>query len=259
MGDVKKLLILGGTGFIGREICRKAIQHGFEVTSLSRRGRISGAYLTTDDVRSWESKVQWRIGSALDRGVLQTLIAQHDAVIHSIGILFESSLNQLVSGASTAATGTTYELANRDTALVPLKIIASQSVDKTPPKPFAFVSASVSPPLRPRYLTSKLEVEEVMRQYHEEKKIRSIILRPGVVHYPSKWTSLPLARLARYAHAVDTALTQATGFSLGTVEPTPLDLVVTAILRAIAAPDVSGAFNNEGMRQLILRTKTGSV
>jgi len=33
-----KLLVLGGTGFLGQTICRRAILEGYSVTSLSRRG-----------------------------------------------------------------------------------------------------------------------------------------------------------------------------------------------------------------------------
>ena len=34
----RRLLVLGGNGFVGREVCRLAVQRGFQVTSLSRRG-----------------------------------------------------------------------------------------------------------------------------------------------------------------------------------------------------------------------------
>lgn len=67
----KKLLVLGGTGFVGREICRRAVKVGLKVTSLryifdfrqfpgykcayffySRRGRIPTTHLSADDVVS---------------------------------------------------------------------------------------------------------------------------------------------------------------------------------------------------------------
>eukprot|EP00980_Cylindrotheca_fusiformis_P008751 scaffold1869_cov122-Cylindrotheca_fusiformis.AAC.13 len=36
--DKGKLLVLGGTGFLGRTICKRAALEGYSVTSLSRRG-----------------------------------------------------------------------------------------------------------------------------------------------------------------------------------------------------------------------------
>mmetsp|Transcript_15926 Transcript_15926/g.32307 ORF Transcript_15926/g.32307 Transcript_15926/m.32307 type:complete len:81 (-) Transcript_15926:652-894(-) len=38
-GAKKKLLVLGGTGFVGSEICRKALLRNCEVVALSRRGQ----------------------------------------------------------------------------------------------------------------------------------------------------------------------------------------------------------------------------
>lgn len=38
-GKKGKLLILGGTGFLGQTICKRATLEGYAVTSLSRRGR----------------------------------------------------------------------------------------------------------------------------------------------------------------------------------------------------------------------------
>ena len=37
-----KLLVLGGTGFVGREVVKRARQKGFSVVSISRRGKLVG-------------------------------------------------------------------------------------------------------------------------------------------------------------------------------------------------------------------------
>ena len=34
----KRVLVLGGSGFVGREVCRRAIAKGYTVTSISRCG-----------------------------------------------------------------------------------------------------------------------------------------------------------------------------------------------------------------------------
>jgi uncharacterized protein YbjT (DUF2867 family) len=33
-----KVLVLGGTGFVGTEVCKQALQAGYDVVALSRRG-----------------------------------------------------------------------------------------------------------------------------------------------------------------------------------------------------------------------------
>ncbi|CAE8724702.1 unnamed protein product, partial [Polarella glacialis] len=34
----RRLLILGGNGYVGREVCKLSVERGWQVTSLSRRG-----------------------------------------------------------------------------------------------------------------------------------------------------------------------------------------------------------------------------
>ena len=34
----KRLCVLGGSGYVGREVCKRAVERGWEVASLSRRG-----------------------------------------------------------------------------------------------------------------------------------------------------------------------------------------------------------------------------
>lgn len=248
---MRKLLVLGGTGFIGREICRRAIQLGFQVTSLSRRGRISGSYLTAEDVCVWESKVTWKTGNAVDAGVVGPLILKSDAVIHSIGILQESSLNELLSGGATSAAGLSYHEANRNTATVPLQMLASQKKNgATGARPFVFISAESGFPFSASFLESKRQVETLMQDYHEQQKIRSIIFRPGIVYHHYKWTSLPISCIATAAYRLDQKFQKTMGLSVGLTEPTPLDLLATAALRSVALPTESGIFKNDEMWSL---------
>ena len=59
--DGKRMLVLGGGGFAGREVCRNAVAQGYSVTSLTRRGE-------NPEPNNCEllSQVQWRAGDALD-------------------------------------------------------------------------------------------------------------------------------------------------------------------------------------------------
>ncbi|XP_074573489.1 uncharacterized protein LOC141829913 [Curcuma longa] len=58
--DVKteKIVVLGGTGFVGSAICKAAVSKGIEVVSVSRSGRPS----YTD---SWIDQVRWIAGMVL--------------------------------------------------------------------------------------------------------------------------------------------------------------------------------------------------
>lgn len=92
------LLVVGGSGFIGREVCRLAIRNGHEVRSVSRSGRPAIDASWTDGV-SWTSADLFRPTAWRDRldGV--------DAVVHAVGTLSETD-------------GTTFERVNGDAAIL---------------------------------------------------------------------------------------------------------------------------------------------
>jgi uncharacterized protein YbjT (DUF2867 family) len=54
----KKLLVLGGNGFVGSHVCKEALDRGFTVASLSRSGRS-----TVEE--PWAEKVIWHRGNLL--------------------------------------------------------------------------------------------------------------------------------------------------------------------------------------------------
>ena len=98
----KRLLVLGGNGFVGREVCLNAVDAGWTVTSLSRRGESPDA----EDPRL--SQVAWCAGDATDAETVRSLVDQSDAVVHAIGLLFDvnsglTALNNVVSGSRSQA------------------------------------------------------------------------------------------------------------------------------------------------------------
>ena len=72
-----KLLVIGGNGFVGREVCKYAVQNGFEVTSLSRRGQCPDP--NDEDL----SEVNWQAGNALDKSTVNKYVNDADAVVRS--------------------------------------------------------------------------------------------------------------------------------------------------------------------------------
>jgi nucleoside-diphosphate-sugar epimerase len=66
------LLVLGGSGVLGKAVCRNAISRGLPVISLSRRGR------PADVEGEWAEHVEWRSGDALHGSrVLRALVQVH--------------------------------------------------------------------------------------------------------------------------------------------------------------------------------------
>ena len=78
--QIKKVLILGGTGFIGRAIAEQLSKRGFEIT-VPTRNRDRAKHLTVLPACSVE------LANVFDRPTLQRLIANTDCVINLVGIL----------------------------------------------------------------------------------------------------------------------------------------------------------------------------
>ena len=145
MGE--RLLVLGGNGYAGREICRTAVRAGFKVTSLSRRGQNP---LPNDPLLS---EVEWTAGNALDQATLNAAVGKAGSVVHAIGLLFDAKsglapLNNIVSGSKAAVDPdeSTYDNITRRTALnllraIESKLALSPAIECTP-MPFVFISCA---------------------------------------------------------------------------------------------------------------------
>ncbi len=77
---MKKILILGGTGFVGRHLCEKLAKGDYRTTVLTRR-RTNASHLQMLPM------VDVLEGSAHDTATLTPLLAEHDAVVNLVAIL----------------------------------------------------------------------------------------------------------------------------------------------------------------------------
>ena len=77
---MKKILILGGTGFVGRHLCEKLAAGPYRTTVLTRR-RSNARHLQMLPM------VDVLEGSAHDVATLTPLLAEHDAVVNLVAIL----------------------------------------------------------------------------------------------------------------------------------------------------------------------------
>ena len=80
---MKKILVLGGTGFVGRHLCEKLAGGDYRTTVLTRR-RANAVHLQMLPM------VDVLEGSAYDAATLTPLLAEHDAVVNLIAILHGS-------------------------------------------------------------------------------------------------------------------------------------------------------------------------
>ncbi|CAM9493710.1 unnamed protein product [Chrysoparadoxa australica] len=76
-----KVFVAGGSGFVGREVCKQLINDGARVTALSRSGKPE----VDGEGDQWVHQVEWVEGNALDRETYAGVLAGSDCVISCIG------------------------------------------------------------------------------------------------------------------------------------------------------------------------------
>lgn len=259
-----RLLVVGGNGYAGREICRNAVSAGFKVTSLSRRGQNP---LPNDPLLT---EVEWTAGNALDQATINAAVGKADAVVHAIGLLFDAQsglapLNNVVSGSKAAVDPeeSTYDNITRRTALNILRALKSK-VSLPPalggtPTPFVFVSCAeagwvngwtegvrfgetvdaAAPEWLQRYLAAKRAVEAELQS--SAGQVRPIVLRPSLIWSWDKLDVLPAIPIFNLASAIGVPFVDKT---------VRVETLGKAAVSGLLDPSVSGVQRVERMEEL---------
>ncbi|CAH02781.1 ubiquinone biosynthesis protein COQ11 [Kluyveromyces lactis] len=186
----RKLIVLGGTGFLGKRICEAAVGANFQVVSLSRSGKATSS-------EPWANEVEWRSCDIFNPDTYAPVLRNATDVVHSLGILLENeNYKKQINGSfwsvpklSFGGFGKnplapkkpersrfTYDMMNRYSAT--LLADTYMKVNGGQAQTFSYISADRGFPSIPSgYIDSKRQAEEHISQYG--KQIRSIILRPG--------------------------------------------------------------------------------
>lgn len=202
----KKLLVLGGTGFLGQNICEQALLAGYDVVSLSRRGLPPSGGISDVDYRQGDARTKISVANILGES------SDFAGVVHCIGLLFDDqsglgSLNIYVSGSgSLPDSASTYETITRQTAFNAIEV-ATEYANKNSLQafPFCFTSAAeagwpdvaggdfiekyLAPDFLRRYLVAKRTVEAKLLS--SEPTLRPIVVRPSLIYSLDRPLSFP--------------------------------------------------------------------
>ena len=271
-----RVLVLGGTGFVGSRICVELLDAGYDVTSVSRRG----TPLFSDDgdappaskssaARLRES-VDWRVGDASDPETALDVLNEGGfvGVVHAVGMLLASDLNALASGSgSIPDADATYDKVTRVTAFNAADAAArcveggtrvkaasdaaargDDAVASSPPPPFVFVSAAEArwdfrAPFDwlEEYLVAKRAVEARLATLNEEGKLRASWLRPSLVYTFEKPAALPAVFFFVLGNALGIPFVD---------RPVTVDTLARAAVRALADGKTSGCLDYREMERL---------
>lgn len=244
----RKIVVFGGAGYVGKAICRAAVQNGMEVVSVTRSG-VPGSD------RPWAAKVTWVAGDALDPSSYDEHLVGSTSVVHSVGILLEKSgYKKALLGNSPSTqdnSQVTYESANRDTAVTAASAAARKGVSS-----FIYISAAGAPPgIDKRYITTKREAENILSSFTE---FRSILLRPGFIYSEESPKTLALALPMLGTDAVQDYIPPLKNFlgsflkshDLTVGQPVALHVLASALVQAVRSPEASGIFDSAAIKRL---------
>lgn len=219
-----KLVLPGGNGFIGTEICRIAIRHGHEVAAFGRTGRPP----LTPARHPWIEEVEWRAANVLAPDTWRDLLAGADAVIYLIGALREAP-----------ARGVTFERLLTEAALRVAEEAVRASVNS-----YVYLSAQDKPPLiADDFLTAKRAAEH--RLSEEYSALRTVSLRPNLVFGPQRMGSATLAAVLAQSHGI-----KASGYGSSRGRSLPVELVAAAAIQAATTDTLKGVLDVTQIEEL---------
>ena len=203
-----RLLVVGGSGFIGRAICRQALEAGHEVRSVSRGGRPDLG--VTDQ---WADDIEWTSADLFAPHAWRDRLRGVDCVIHSVGIAHEHPQE-----------GVTFERLNGDSTL-----LTALEAERAGCDSFVFLSSAANyPTARRAYLRSKRRAERAI----EDLNLETVVLRPGAVYGPDQpHFPQPLNWLCSIVDDLEPVAGR-----LGEARPLSVERVATVALEAALEP-----------------------
>lgn len=212
-----KLIVTGGNGFIGSEICRQAVGLGIKVVSVSRRG-------TPKKREPWMDDVIWFSADIFDTHAWKGILEKGDVVVHTIGILLERRKKNL-----------TYDRMNGESVTTVAQTAALAGVST-----FVMISASDAPFFIKGYIRGKRKAESFLKN----QPFRHVIFRPGFVYGPGRKGTALIAFLTRIGVSVP-ILKKA----LNTYKPIHVSILASTVLNALNNKTIHGILDIEAIRQ----------
>jgi len=219
-----KLVVPGGNGFIGREICRVAVMNGHDVAAFARSGRPDPAPAT----RPWASQVEWRAAGVFVPQAWRDLLDRADAVVHCIATI-RQDVEQNV----------TFDRVNAESAIVVAEEATAADVDT-----FVFLSVRNKPPfVSGRFLAAKRRAEHEIPNRHPD--LRFVSLRPNLVYGADRLGTGTVAAALDHVPSL-----QSHGYLAEMGRSLPVEIVAAAAIQAATTPTLHGTLSVEQIDDL---------
>lgn len=209
-----KLVVPGGNGFIGSEICRIAVQNGHEVAAFGRRGRPP----LTPARHPWTQEVEWRAANVFEPDTWRDLLDGADAVVHCIGTIRERPEQDIP-----------FPRVNANAV-----ILAAAETADAEAEAFVFLSVRDNPPfIDEAFLAAKRRVEREIPETYPE--LRFVSLRPNLVFGPRQTGTATLAAVFDQPKELEPH-----PYASREGRPLPVELVAATAVQAAVTPSLKG-------------------
>jgi NADH dehydrogenase len=197
-----KIVVTGGTGFVGREVVRQLLNAGHQVRCIARGGR------------PVQDGVDFVRGSVLEFATLPSVFAGAEAVIHLVGIIGEVG-DQTFERVHTSGTANAVHAARA----AGIRRFVHMSALGTRPNAVA------------RYHRSKWEAEERLRR----SELRWTIFRPSLIYGPGDDFVNRFVRMARWSPVLPVL-----GPGDRRLQPVAVEAVAHAFMQSLTVPESEG-------------------
>jgi UDP-glucose 4-epimerase len=176
--SIGRLLVIGGTGFIGSEVAREALETGMSVAVLAR-------HAPSDWRRPWLPMADYFVGPADDPALLSRALTGVDSVVYALGSAPPSTPNPVSADSVAPTTATLISVldALRDRPGVGLTYISSGGTVYGDVRTLPADEDTVCSPISD-YGAGKLRAEQYVRRYSVNHAIPIRILRVANAYGP---------------------------------------------------------------------------
>ncbi|KAL1315784.1 uncharacterized protein At1g32220, chloroplastic [Arachis duranensis] len=227
----ERIVVLGGSGFVGSAICKAAVSKGIEVISLSRSGRP-----TYPD--AWVDQVTWIAGDVFYVNWDEVLVGATAVVSTLGGFGSEEQMKRINGEANVVAVNAAKEYG------IPKFILISVHDYNLP----SFLLSS-------GYFTGKRKAEsEVLSKYPSS----GIVLRPGFIYgkrrvdgfeIPLDLVGVPAERILKATENFIKPLSSLPASDLFLTPPVSVDDVAFAVINGVLDDDFFGIFTIDQIKE----------
>ncbi|MCH7477192.1 MAG: NAD(P)H-binding protein [SAR324 cluster bacterium] len=216
---IKRVFLTGATGFVGREVLEELVVRGYHPICLVR-----SAHRAEPLVAPFADRPRVVVGTLFDQGALRTAMADADAVIHLVGIIFEHRFS-----------GQTFERIHRTGTANVARAAQELGIAR-----FIHMSALGSrPDAVSRYHRTKYQAEQLV----QGAGFDWTIFRPSLIHGPDgEFMQL----MARFVRKMIPPVIPYFGSGEARLQPVSVKDVAACMVAALSRPETIGQIYSVG-------------